>query len=134
MGNPAFLLDTSICVFFLRGNESVVSRVAHIGLKNCCLSEITVAELLYGAACSSNPDEKIANVWEFCNNLDIIPISRCLEIYARQKARLRREGQLIDDFDLLIGCAALAEGITLVTDNTRHFSRLLTCLENWVTR
>lgn len=134
MGGERYLLDTNICVFLLRGKFDISSHIVRVGIENCCISEITVAELLYGAECSSDVDGNLSSVKDFCNDIEIIPISESFEIYASQKARLRRQGLLIDDFDLLIGCAAIKYGMILVSDNTKHFDRLPINIENWVRR
>ena len=54
--------------------------------------------------------------------------------YAKQKSELRRQGSLIDDFDLLIGCTAIVNDLILVTDNVKHFNRLPVEIQNWVER
>lgn len=42
---------------------------------------------------------------------------------------------MIEDFDLLIGCTAVAKGLVMVTDNTKHFSRIEGIeLEDWIER
>lgn len=129
-----YLLDTNICIFLLRGKYDIPSHIQKVGLSHCHISEITEAELLYGAACSNNAIQNTALVRDFCSSLDIIPISDTIEIYAHQKAQLRKNGTLIDDFDLLIGCCAIKNGMILITDNTKHFSRLPIQLENWIVR
>lgn len=43
-----YLLDTNVCVCFLRNKFKVDQKVKAIGLENCAISEITVAELKYG--------------------------------------------------------------------------------------
>ncbi|WP_394369099.1 PIN domain-containing protein [Hymenobacter telluris] len=59
-------------------------------------------------------------------------MTNCLEVYAQQKAHLKRIGRLQGEFDMLIGSTALAHGLTLVTRNTRHFAELTGIqLENW---
>jgi tRNA(fMet)-specific endonuclease VapC len=53
-------------------------------------------------------------------------------LYAKEKARLRKEGNIIDDFDILIGCSAIANDLVLVTRNEKHFKRLTSIkIENW---
>lgn len=44
-----YLLDTNICVFLLRGQYDVDKKIDEVGLENCHISEITMAELKYGA-------------------------------------------------------------------------------------
>ena len=45
-------------------------------------------------------------------------------IFAQERGRLRADGNLIGDLDILIGCTAIRHGLTLLTNNRRHFERL----------
>ena len=64
-----------------------------------------------------------------------VGICDSIDRYAKEKSRLRKEGSLIDDFDLLIGCAALSRDLIMVTDNEKHFARIQHLrIENWVNR
>lgn len=48
------------------------------------------------------------------------------------KANLRQQGLLIEDFDLLIAATALVHNLILVTNNTKHHSRVPGLgIENW---
>ena len=47
-----------------------------------------------------------------------------LRTFGELKAELRKIGQTIAEFDLLIASVAVAENYTLVTNNTRHYSRI----------
>lgn len=135
--SAGYLLDTNICVHFLRGEHQLNARFAALGLAQCFVSEITVAELLFGAANS-------APVWQARQRRQVmefqvlfaeqvLPIGPALAIFAEQKAALRRTGRPIDDFDILIGSTALAHGLTLVTRNIRHFTNFSNLvLENWI--
>ena len=130
----SYLLDTNICIFLLRGNLQIKDKILECGISNCNISEITFAELLYGAYCSSDKDKNIELVKNLCSLFKIIPISDCLEDFVIQKTELRKKGLLIDDFDLLIGATAMAYNLKLITDNIRHFQRLPIEIENWVER
>ena len=56
-----------------------------------------------------------------------------LHSYAEEKARLRKLGTPIDEFDLLIGACAVVNGLYLVTNNENHFLRIKgITVENWV--
>ncbi|MCL1932237.1 MAG: PIN domain-containing protein [Candidatus Azobacteroides sp.] len=52
-----YLLDTNICIFFFRNKFNISNILKSKGLENCCVSEITVAELRYGAENSVNPQK-----------------------------------------------------------------------------
>lgn len=127
-----YLLDTNICVFFLRKKHNISSYIKSVGLENCFISEITVAELLYGAECSSQVEQNLDLVRDFCSNLNVYPISDSLEIFAKEKTKLRKAGKIIDDFDLLIGVTAIRHDCILVTDNLKHLERLPVEIENWI--
>ena len=72
---------------------------------------------------------------EFAKHITILPIFNSLGLYAKEKARLRKLGTLIDDFDLLIGCSAIANKLILVTENEKHFNRIRKIkVENWIKR
>jgi len=61
-----------------------------------------------------------------------LPIFNSLYLYAKEKARLKKLGNLIDDFDLLIGCSAIKNNLILVTNNENHFKRIENIkMENW---
>jgi len=53
-----------------------------------------------------------------------MPIFNSLDVFAVEKARLKKEGNIVDDFDLLIGSSAIANEMILVTNNEKHFNRL----------
>lgn len=130
-----FLLDTNILVHLLRGSYGVAERITQIGWNKCCISEITMIELLYGAEISKNRKQNLEKIEQLFNDIEIIPISICIREFCREKARLRSLGQLIEDFDLFIGCTAISTNCILVTENTNHLSRLQSItLENWVER
>ena len=129
-----FLLDSDTCIACLRKRHGVAQKISDIGVWNCCISLVTVAELRYGAECSDYPSRRHDEVDEFCEHLSIIPIDDAMiNVYAVEKARLRRLGLLIADFDLLIGAAAVYHGLTLITNNTKHFERIQSIrLDNWM--
>ena len=135
--SAGYLLDTNICVHFLRGENRLNEKLAAIGLAQCFVSEITIAELLFGAANSApawqaRQHQQVAEFRELFA-AQVLPIAPALEIFADQKAALRRSGRPVDDFDIFIGSTAAAHGLTLVTRNTRHFVGLANLpLENWI--
>ena len=131
-----YLLDTNICVCFLRGKFNLDDSIKEKGLENCFISEITVIELRYGAENSDDPVESHKSVDIFLNGLSIIPMFGSIRRYAKEKVRLRKSGKPIhDEFDLLIGVTAIENKLTLVTDNLKDFERLDGIkIENWFKR
>lgn len=129
-----YLLDTNICIFFMRGKYKINEIVMAVGEENCFLSEITVAELLLGAYHSHNA-KNIEGVKLFISYFEVLPITDCLDEFAKQKARLLDLGCTIENFDILIGSTAICNDAVMVTDNVKHLSRLEGIeVENWVKR
>lgn len=127
-----YLLDTNICVYFLRGNHIIADHIRNIGWDNCYISEITVAELLYGAECSNSSKINEATIIALCECLHVLPISNVIFDFARQKAILRKQGQLIEDSDLWIAVTSMAYNMTMVTENVKHLGRLQNVrIEKW---
>jgi tRNA(fMet)-specific endonuclease VapC len=127
-----YLLDTSTCIFYLRGNPSVCKKVLKIGFQDLYISEITVSELFYGAAKSQNVEKNTAKTKEFIALFKTLPIHPALLLFATEKARLNKLGTPLEDFDLLIGVSAVQHNMTMVTNNTRHFERVQhIILEDW---
>lgn len=131
-----YLLDTSICVFFLRGKLDLNKIIRDKGRINCFISEITVVELRYGAENSVNPFKSHHAVDDFISGLTIIPIFSAISLYAKEKVRLKSIGKpMHDEFDLLIGVTAIENKLILVTDNIKDFERLDGIeIENWFIR
>ena len=102
-----YLLDTNICVHFLRGRFGVIDKFLEIGTENFAISEITFAELVFGAENSSNPKKNLKLIEVFTNQIVI----------------------------LLIGCTAVDRDMVLVTENLKEFERISGIkIENWVKR
>jgi tRNA(fMet)-specific endonuclease VapC len=128
-----FLLDTNICIYFLKGQYNLIQKLEKIGLENCFISEITIAELKFGAENSESKEKNRNTVDDFISRFTIIPIFNSLDIYAKEKARLRKAGNPLDDFDLLIGATAISNDLVLVTRNVTDFERLEGIkIENWI--
>ncbi|GGE25724.1 type II toxin-antitoxin system VapC family toxin [Psychroflexus planctonicus] len=129
-----YLLDTNICIYFLKGQFELHRKIEQIGEQNFYLSEITIAELKYGAENSKQKEKNRKNNEEFLAKFKILPVFPALDIYAKEKAKLKTKGRIIDDFDLLIGATAIHNNLTLVTRNVKDFVRLDNIvIEDWTT-
>ncbi|WP_020535562.1 type II toxin-antitoxin system VapC family toxin [Lewinella cohaerens] len=128
-----YLLDTDICIAFLKGKNDLLKKIEKVGFDNCFVSEITIGELSYGAYFSDRIEKHKEEVVKTKKLFNVIPISECLELFGKEKARLRREGNLIHDFDLLIGSTAVYFDMIMVTNNEKHLSRVSgIVIENWI--
>lgn len=127
-----YLLDTNICAYFLNGKFNLATKIDEVGIRNCVVSEITIAELKYGVEKSSLKEKNRKTLELFQAQFDIVPIFPALDIYAEEKARLKTKGKILDDFDLLIGSTAIFNNLILVTKNVSDFNRLENIeMEDW---
>jgi tRNA(fMet)-specific endonuclease VapC len=130
-----YLIDTNICIHFFRGKYDLIDKFETVKLRNCSISEITLAELIFGAENSSNPKKNYKLIDRLTEQTKILPIYNALNIYAKEKVRLRRKGEMISDFDLLIGSTAISNDLIMVAENIKEFKRITDIrIENWVSR
>lgn len=127
-----YLLDTNICIFCLRGQYHITEKIERTGIANCYLSEITVAELYYGAEHSHYRERTLRQTEAFISLFDVVPSSTCLHAFGKIKHNLAIRGMKIENFDLMIGACAVANNMVLVTDNLRHMERIPDItIQNW---
>ncbi|MFW6277447.1 MAG: type II toxin-antitoxin system tRNA(fMet)-specific endonuclease VapC [Prolixibacteraceae bacterium] len=127
-----YLFDTNICIYYIKGKFGLKDKFRSIDKKSRFISEITLAELKFGVRNSEFPEKNQKTLDDFLTGVQILPIFNSLDLYANEKARLRKMGQPIDDFDLLIGVTSVTNKLILVTNNESHFNRISNItLENW---
>ena len=129
-----YLLDTCICIGLIKKQPNIVQRIREVGISNCFISELTLAELYFGAY-KSGRKSHFNDVGYIRALFEMRPISNCLRTYGDIRWQLESRGMKLDSMDLLIGATALQEDLTLVTGNLRHFERISSLrLENWMDR
>ena len=128
-----YLLDTNICIHYFKGQFELKSKIEQIGFHSFAISEITLAELIYGAEKSQRKAENMKVVEAFIDKITIIPIIDSIWLYGKEKARLKIKGTVISDLDLFIGATAIINDMILVTRNVREFERMENIkIENWI--
>jgi len=128
-----YLLDTDMLIYFLKGNPSVVKAFGQIPEEDLKISILSHSELLYGAFYSEKKNTNLKKISKLFEYFEILPYDQeASYIFAEQKAKLRQEGSMLMDFDLMIGSIALRNKLVLVTNNQKHFKRVDGLkLENW---
>ncbi|MCK5077017.1 MAG: type II toxin-antitoxin system VapC family toxin [Calditrichia bacterium] len=129
----AYLIDTDIIIYSLKGNEKVKNKFEEFRVIPKSISVITYGELVYGARKSSYIEKNMGLVHRISELFEIIPINKAvMETFGEIKAGIQRKGVSIDDMDLIIGCTALIHNYTLVTNNIKHFTKIPGVkIENW---
>lgn len=132
-----YMLDTNILIYLIKNNPPAVARHIDTLSKNetLCMSFISYAELLKGAERSTRKDRALRGLDALTRQIPVIyhtDAALCRH-YAIHSARLKKAGTPIGANDLWIACHALAEDVTLVTNNVREFERIQGLrMENWV--
>ena len=128
-----YLLDTSVCVALFRGSRSVSEKLNAVEMDCCYVTDVVVAELIVGAYKSERTKENLEQIADFVTDVQVIPFAETMHVFAQERVRLWNAGRKIEDFYLLIGCAAKAKGLTMVTHNTSHFEHIEgLAIEDWV--
>jgi len=127
-----YLIDTNIAIFYMKGKFNLEARFEKLTSDDCYISEITLAELKFGIENSERPEKNRLALDNFLTGVQILPIFHSLDLFAKEKARLRKIGISIDDFDLLIGATSITQNLVMVTNNTNHFEKINGIeLEDW---
>lgn len=130
-----YMLDTNSWIEYFKDRNGVADHVDALPRTQLCASEITVAELIYGAYNSQNFEKHYREAMWLRNNIEIFPISDALDDYGDIRFATKRKGNPIGQFDLLIGATARHYGLTVVTDNVKDFSPMPGVrIENWTER
>ena len=127
-----YLLDTCVCISMFRNEGRVRETLREVGIKNCFISEITVAELYFGLAKATDKSRKLEDIREVQRLFRVIPAYSSFKEYGEIRHSLEHTGKRVDQFDLLIGATAMHHKMTLVTSNLKHFERMEKLeIENW---
>ena len=129
-----YLLDTNICIYVINSRpQQVLQRFRRERLGSIGISSVSAAELAYGVAKSGSARNREA-LEMFLAPLEILPFDEAaIWHYAELRSALEKQGQAIGPMDMMIAAHALSIRVTLVTNNTREFSRVSgLSLENWV--
>lgn len=128
-----YLLDTDSVSYALRGQGEVADRIRKQRPSELCVSAITLAELRFGA--DRKGSRKLHGLIDtFASAVDVVPFDEAAATeFGRIGSLLAERGTPIGEFDILIAAHAVALRCTLVTNNTRHFSKVPgLSLENWL--
>ena len=120
-----YLVDTDWVIDYQHERPSTVSRLDALLPQGVGLSIVSLAELYEGHLDSADPQAQERALLSFLAGVRVVPLDAAVcRLFARERRRLRLEGNLISDLDLLIGCTALRHGLTLLSNNRRHFERV----------
>jgi tRNA(fMet)-specific endonuclease VapC len=127
-----YMLDADTVSYAIRGQGQVAERLLQHRPSELCLSSITLAELKFGA--EARRSRKLHGALRrFVADVQVVSFDEAAaDRFASLAAALARRGEPIGTFDTLVASHALSRGLTVVTNNTRHYGSVpgLT-VENW---
>jgi len=129
-----YLLDTNTCIFIKNKKTAhVLEKLKSVLHERLYISSITVAELQYGVYQSTNIEKNRISLTEFLAPFEILYFDDSdAEVFGKIRSTLKKSGQIIGPYDMLIGAQALSKNLILVTNNTAEFKRIAGIqLEDW---
>jgi tRNA(fMet)-specific endonuclease VapC len=128
------MLDTNICIYVMKRYPQELRDKFNALAEQLCVSSITLGELHYGAEKSARRVENLTAIEHFVVRMDVLPFGeKAAAHYGQVRAELERAGTPCGPHDMQIGGHARSEGLIVVTNNVREFTRMPGVrAENWV--
>jgi tRNA(fMet)-specific endonuclease VapC len=121
-----YLIDTDWAIDYMNGHQPVVQRFDELSPLGIGLSIVSLAELydgMFGAEERLAAEQGLQSFLDYIE--EVVPLDDPVcRVFALERRRLRATGNRLDDLDLLIGSTAIHHGLTLLTNNRRHFERM----------
>ncbi|SRR5260370_5729899 len=122
MKSLSFLIDTDWVIDHFNGVMHVTRRLKELQPQGLGLSVVSAAELWEGAYSSREPKRSQETLEGFLPGVDILGLDEGIcKQFGQLRGSMRKRGQIMGDFDLLIAATALRHKLTLLTNNRKHF-------------
>ena len=129
-----YILDTDTWIEFFHQRSGVGAHIRQMPKDEIFASEVSIAELTFGALHSQNIEKHMEEPKIIRANFRVLPlIDGWYDDYAEIRQSLVSRGLGAGDFDIIIGATARRLGLTVVTHNIRHFGKMpgVRCVD-WV--
>ncbi|MBO7138251.1 MAG: PIN domain-containing protein [Bacteroidaceae bacterium] len=128
-----YILDTDTWIEYFHHRSGVEKHIADTPAEQIYASEVTIAELTYGALHSKAVEKHLQEPKEIEETFTVLSLGDWIHDYAEIRHALTSKGLIVGDFDILIAVTARQHGLTVVTHNTKHFSQMpgIQCVD-WV--
>jgi len=131
---PTYMLGTNIGINVMKKYPPNLLEKFNALADQHCISSITLGELHYDAEKSARRSDNLTAIEHFVARLDVLAFeAKAAAHYGQVRAELERAGTPCGPHDMQIGGHARSEGLIVVTNNMREFSRMPGIrAENWV--
>jgi len=121
----SYMLDTNLCIRVLRDRPRGLRERFNAEVGALCVSTVTLAELMHGAAKSDRPAAQRREVERLTGRLEVLPFDEdAAAHYGDIRADLERRGAVIGPYDLMIAGHARSRGLVVITGNLGEFQRV----------
>ena len=130
-----YILDTDTWIEYFHRRSGVDQHIADTPADQIFASEVSIAELTYGALHSNAVERHLQEPKMIEDTFTVLPLVDWVRDYAEIRQALASKGLIVGDFDILIAVTARHHDLTVVTHNTKHFSQMpgVQCVD-WVDR
>ena len=130
-----YILDTDTWIEYFHRRSGVDQHIADTPADQIFASEVSIAELTYGALHSNAVEKHLQEPKMIEDTFTVLPLVDWVRDYAEIRQALASKGLIVGDFDILIAVTARHHDLTVVTHNTKHFSQMpgVQCVD-WVDR
>lgn len=130
-----YILDTDTWIEYFHRRSGVDQHIADTPADQIFASEVSIAELTYGALHSNAVERHLQEPKMIEDTFTVLPLVDWVRDYAEIRQALASKGLIVGDFDILIAVTARHHDLTVVTHNTKHFSQMpgIQCVD-WVDR
>jgi tRNA(fMet)-specific endonuclease VapC len=120
-----YILDTDWIINLLVGKKDAEEKIQQFDPEEIVVSLVAIAEIYESAYNFANPEAHIKTFRSFLSNFQLLNLNLpIIEKFAEVRAHLRRRGQMISDFDIMLGATALHYDLIVLTYNKKHFERI----------
>lgn len=120
-----YLIDTGWIIDHLNGVETITIKLEKLASSGICTSIISVAELYEGVYGSKDYNASLEILETFLEGITVLSIDHeVCKIFGRERNKLRKQGNIIGDFDILIASICLKHNLILLTNNKKHFEKI----------
>ena len=134
-----YLFDTDVISNLFKPNpsERLLAKLDGLEQRQQFISTITIFEIVYGAAKSKRTEYHLKNLNDvLLPAVNIVGFdTKAAFLCGHMRAILETQGRRLSLADNQIAAIAMANELTLITGNTRHFMRIEGLkVENWLTQ
>ena len=118
----SYLIDTDWVIDHFNMVERTTQKLQELKSAGIAMSVISLAELYEGVFYSRDPGRSQRVLETFLQETPVLGVDEEIcKAFGRERGKLRRQGRTVSDFDLLIASTCLRYGLTLLSNNRRHY-------------